>query len=257
MTLRTFIPSKLTTAVVLLGGMLLSPSFSWAAEGGIRLDQTRVVFHENDKNAPAAMTNSGSKPYLVKASVQRTPEAEEPDNSIPFVMTPPLFRLEAENRHTLLVMRDAQVALPADQESVFYLSFLAIPASLPLEDSDSNNVAAKVSVGIRTTIKLFYRPAALEMKAHEAPSKLTFKPSAQGLVATNPTPYHITLSQLRVNNVRVDIPQPQVMIAPFATQMYETPVSSISQVSWAAINDYGGETELYQATGTALTGVKP
>ncbi len=254
MILRTLTPSKLTSAVVLLGGMLLSSSFSWAAEGGIRLNQTRVVFHEKDKNAAATMTNSGTRPYLVKASVQRSPEAEEPDNMVPFVMTPPLFRLEAENRHTLLVMRNTQTVLPADRESVFYLSFLAIPASLPLEDSDSDNVAAKVSVGIRTTIKLFYRPAALPLKAHEAPAKLTFELSTQGLTATNLTPYHITMSQLWVNNIPVEMTPAQMMITPFARQTYATYGERVNQVRWAAINDYGGETEVYQVE---LTGAQP
>lgn len=223
----------------------------WAApalalEGGIRLNQTRVIITEKDKNAAVTMTNGGAIPYLVKATVAQTPDNQgESIATVPFVMTPPLFRLEADNRHTLLVVKQGQAGLPADRESVFYLGFLAIPATTPLGEDDNQQVAAKISVGIKSTIKLFYRPAGLPINAPDAAQKLTVRQTSNGIELNNPTPYYVTLSQLTVNGHAVTLQYEDAMLSPYGKQHYTASASQLNSVKWKAINDYGGETEWY------------
>ena len=235
------LPHYVVISALLLGGMILPAS---AAEGGIRLNQTRVVMTENDKNVAVTLTNGGTLPYLVKASVAPTPTDSSVDaKTVPFVLTPPLFRLEANNRHTLLVVRQGQHDLPTDRESVFYLGFLAIPASQAPEAGEESNVAAKISVGIKSTIKLFYRPAGLALAATDAPPQLTARSVAHGMELTNPTPYYVTLSQLEVNGQPVILQYEDAMLSPFGSQHYAVSAGSLRSVKWKAINDYGGETE--------------
>lgn len=224
-----------------------------ASEGGIRLNQTRVVFNQNEKNTATTITNNSQTPYLVKAWVSASPTGADVAE-MPFAMTPPLFRLDAENKHTVLIVKQGHPPLPVDRESVFYLNFLAIPASQRLDDLAGNDVAAKISIGIQTTIKLYFRPTTLPMTAADAADKLTFTRTSQGVAVKNPTPYYITFAQLFAGNTEVPMRHEDAMVAPYSTQQYTLPSGSTNTVSWQAITDYGGLTDRYQAP---LRGAKP
>lgn len=118
------------TFLLMAAFIMLSPvPAAQAAEGGLRLAQTRVIFNADNKNANAAIKNNGQQVYLIKAAVMNTPEGNNPAlPAAPFMVTPPMFRLEKESQSTALIVRNGTAQLPADRESVFWLSFLAIPA---------------------------------------------------------------------------------------------------------------------------------
>lgn len=99
--------------------------------------------------------------------------------------------------------------------------------------SDEN----RLLIAVKTRMKLFFRPAALASeKADEAWTQLTFKPHGGRLVINNPTPFYVSLYSLKVGNKTITQPP---MISPFST---ETVAGSGKQVSWKAINDFGGVT---------------
>lgn len=223
------------------------------AKGGLSLTQTRVIFGQKEKNTAVTLVNRSDGPFLVKADITREPGLQAAQTT-PFMITPPLFRVDANNRHTAVIIRQGDVNLPVDRESVFYANFLAIPASSKSDDEDTAGVAAQISLGISTTIKLFYRPSGLPVGAHVAPEKLTFQATSTGLAVHNPTPYYVTLSQLTVNNTPVALDYETAMVAPFSQQLL--PFAGVAQgtVTWHAINDYGGQTPAYQATLTPSSG---
>lgn len=220
-----------------------------AAGGGISTGQTRVIFGGDQKREKVTLTNQSDRVYLINSKVLQSPDGgAEPPETVPFMVTPPLFRLESDSRGTVMVVRNDTSALPADRESVFYLSFLAIPAvSRPdKEGSTGEQLQPRVSVGIRSVIKLFYRPAGLAVSAQDAPEKLTFTREGNVLHAENPTPYYQTLAQLRVNGQVVDVREQGAMIAPYAGADYRI-TGQGGEVSWSVINDYGGVSPLYRA----------
>lgn len=231
------------SVIVLMMGALAVPLSH--AKGGLRLAQTRVVFDAIQPNAKVIILNNSPQVYLVKASVQNTPNGKDTTAS-PFMVTPPLFRLESESQHTALVVRQGTAHLPADRESVFYLSFLAIPASTKAGEPQENMTLAQVSIGIRNIIKLFYRPATLPIKAEAAYSQLTFQYTEGQLKVSNPTPYYVTLAQLTVNKQLLDIRQHDPMIAPFSQQTYPF-AGQGTQVEWSAITDFGDMSPRYHA----------
>lgn len=218
-----------------------------ASDGGISLGQTRVIFEGDRKSEKVIVTNQSERVYLINSRVLSTPEQKaDGQESLPFMMTPPLFRLDSGGRNAVLVMRNDTSVLPSDRESVFYLSFLAIPAVSKPADSNADEVLQpRVSVGIRSVIKLFYRPSGLGMSAAEAAEKLSFTVKDGVLHAENPTPYYLTLAGLRVDGRRVDVREQDPMLPPYESRVY--PIrSGAGEVSWSVIDDYGGVSRTYR-----------
>jgi len=217
----------------------LSQANPSSAQGGIKLPQTRVIFQAKDKNATATIQNRGDNVYLVKASIQISPENSE--NRVPFAVTPPLFRLEPQNQQIVKIVRKNNQQLPTDRESVFYLSFLAIPSTL-----NEKVTPMRVSIGLQTIIKLFYRPDLLPMTQELAASQLKFSLREQLLVITNPTPYYLTLGMLKIADKNIILNSTEQMIAPFSQSHYPYPGKG-STAYWQVINDYGGMSPIHQA----------
>lgn len=210
-----------------------------STQGGIKLPQTRVIFHAKDKNTTATIQNQGDNLYLIKASIE--PEPGKSATTTPFVVTPPLFRLEPHHQQTVRIVRQISQTLPTDRESVFYLNFLAIP---PIPDEEAAQM--RVAIGLQTVIKLFYRPTQLPVTQEQAASQLRFTRHVNQLTIANPTPYYLTLGTLKIAGKEIDLSQSGQMIAPFSQSDY--PYDGQGRVAyWQVINDYGGVSQTYQA----------
>lgn len=228
--------------ILLIITSLLSTLFAGhaiAQSAGIKLPQTRVIFNSKDKYALATIQNQGDSVYLVKASVLN--DTRTGREIAPFAVTPPLFRLEPRNQQTVRIIRQGTGQLPVDRESVFYLSFLAIPST-----TETNPAENRVSIGLQSVIKLFYRPERLAITADHAANKLIFRQHNEQLIVENPTPYYLTLGSLKVAGKALHFGDSGQMIAPFSQQAY--PFSGpATEASWTVINDYGGLSSPYQA----------
>lgn len=216
------------------------------AAGGLSLSQTRVVFDAKDKSTKVTINNQSDKVYLINSRILFEPDSEKNTAaSIPFIVTPPLFRLEKESRNTVLISKSDTSMLPKERESLFYLSFLAIPSVKKDNENDHEKEAGitttQVAFGIRTVIKLFYRPSDLPMPAHIAPEKLTFKQKGSQIIVSNPTPYYITLAELTVNGEKVNIRKQGAMIAPLSSRTYQVnEAKQNNEIQWSVINEMGG-----------------
>lgn len=210
---------------------------------GLKLSQTRVIFYAESKSTTASIQNSSHRPYLIKAEVLNVPGQNEPD-VVPFVVTPPLFRLEPDSQYTVRILPPGRIHLPDDRESAFYLSFLAIPPGNKPGKQDSAEVSARVSVGVQTLIKLFYRPTALSMTAREAQSRLVFYTGLDNVVMDNPTPYYLTLNTLTFKDKKIDLAKTGAMIAPFSQKTYSVS-GNTETAAYTVINDYGAVSRLY------------
>lgn len=87
-------------------------------------------------------------------------------------------------------------------------------------------------------LKLFVRPAGLKPDAAKAPEELAFSASDKQLKITNPTPYYLTLTEIKVADKSVN----GVMVAPFSKEYLDVPGASGKEISWRTINDQGATT---------------
>lgn len=221
-----------------------------SAMAGISLDSTRIVFSAANgaQGQLIGVTSSmqSSSPYLVKAQVLA--DVEGAQTQTVFAVAPSLFRLEPGTTNQLRVLKTGNQALPKDRESIFYLRVMALPAGQGDLSAPKAELGGAITVSTGSVIKLFYRPSGLALAPQQAMAALTFSRQGTGLSVSNPSPYFVTLSSLKIGgkSVPLSIRAQNTMIAPFGSITYPG-INSVGQVTWEAINDFGGK-ELFHGT---------
>ena len=216
-------------------GILLMFTLHWTASAGIVLGGTRVIVRENQRETSIPIQNPSNAPFVVQSWV----DEGEGKNKTPFIVTPPLQRLDPGKENILRILR-VPGTLPNDREALYWLNVKEIP-----EKAKEENV---LQIPVRTRNNMFYRPANLPGSAIEARHQLQWGVGAgKGgavLKLANPTPYHVTFSLMKVNDGQQEI-DPQ-MIAPFGELVL--PLTAVKspqdvKVNFTTINDYGGDTQ--------------
>lgn len=207
---------------------LLLTFLSVQAQAGIVIGGTRVIYNGDKKEASAAIRNpEKSGVYLVQSWV----DSGEQGSKVPFIVTPPLFRINPGEENILRIVRTGG-NLPQDRESVFWLNVKSIPAT-----DDSKPHTNVLQVVMKSRIKLFYRPAGLEGQPEAAYHQLSAVRSGNHLTLSNPTPYYVTLFTLKVDGQEI---KEADMVPPEGSASFTLSSSSASSVTWQAISDYGG-----------------
>lgn len=230
----------------LLAVCLCAPS----AQANVLIGGTRVVFPAKDGEVTVRLTNDNDHPVLVESWIDRgdvhsTPEAVD----VPFLITPPLFRMEAKKEQSLRIVYTHE-QLPADRESLFWLNVLEVPPKPTGAQAEGQNL---LQLALRSRLKLFYRPASLQSDPAKAPAALTWKVVADGtgfaLQAHNPTPYYVTITELSVNAGGKDAAAELGMVAPISD--LRLPLRDVTQkpaagsvVSFTCLNDFGASVSL-------------
>lgn len=167
------------------------------AQGGVSLSHTRLIISAKQPEATPRVTNEASQPVLLQVWIDTGDRAADPQNiAVPFLVVPPILRLEPAATQRLRIMYTGRAGPPADRESVYWLNILEIPPKAGSPQTDL------LQISFRTRVKLFFRPAGMPaagLNAHEA---LRFESRRQGqgsvLRITNPTPVHQTLLDLAI-----------------------------------------------------------
>jgi chaperone protein EcpD len=216
------------------------------AAAGIVVDTTRVVYPADKREVTVNVRNSSSTPSLVQAWLDDgNPRSKPGESTVPFVLTPPLFRLDPTRAQSLRLVY-TQDPLPADRESLFWLNVLDIPPRAAANPDLPN----QLEMAFKHRMKVFFRPARLKGSAADAPAQLTWKLLAKdgklvGIQATNPTAYHVSLVQLTAQvNGRAIAAKPD-MVGPLTSGKFDLidPVSLPGgplAVEFIFVNDYGG-----------------
>lgn len=217
---------------VMLAPMLALASVSVSYAGGLNLGATRLIYLQGKKEASVPLNNVGDGvPYLIQAWVT---DFEQRENDVPFITTPPLFKLARQSSSMVRVVYTGKRELPTDRESVFLLNVRAVPA---VSKEASPN---RLTIATQNIIKLIYRPAGLTVKgAGEAWRQLRVVPGAGSVTFSNPTPYVVTLTQMKINARPLERPG---ILQPFASRTIKAPVEKINSVTFSTINDFGGMT---------------
>lgn len=199
------------------------------AISGVEIGGTRLVYNGNANQAAISVKNSDAKPYLIQSWVSKSEDSDEGGNE--FSTTPPLFKLNSNSQNSVRVTLTSN-DLPSDRESVYWLNIKAIPSS-------SQEAKNELLIAVKSKMKLLYRPAGLKGDPSLAYQQLNFSRDGEKLIIRNPTPYSVSLNDVKINGNMLTRPP---MVLPFQT--LTIPVSGLKggDVSWRAINDYGGIT---------------
>ncbi len=221
-------------------------SFAPHANAGVVIDGTRVVYPAAKREVTINISNSSSAPSLVQAWLDAgDPHARPGDSKVPFVLTPPLFRLDPTKVQSLRLVYTHD-PLPADRESLFWLNVLDIPPRAAANSEAPN----QLELAFRHRMKVFFRPAGLAGSAADAPGRLTWKLLAKdgkvvGIQASNPGPYHVSLTRVIATLAGQPVTVQADMVDPFASRGFNLPAPVAANSGPVAlefwfVNDYGG-----------------
>lgn len=206
---------------------------STAAYAGVVIGGTRLIYDGAQKESTISVTNPDKSPYLIQSWV----EQENSTQKAPFIVTPPLFRLDGDSQNVLRVIRTGN-KLSEQKESLYWLNIKAIPSAPKGENT--------LQIAIKTRIKLIYRPASLKNgNPEKVANTLQFKKSGKSLVVVNPTPYYMNFQYLNVNGKEL---KEVTYISPQSVQRYDISGQTPKTITWKIINDYGSSGKEYSFT---------
>ncbi|NTY88598.1 molecular chaperone [Serratia fonticola] len=210
--------------------MLLAASLASAgvAQAGVVVGGTRLIYDGGKKESSLSVNNPDKTPYLIQSWVETTTGGAE---KAPFMVTPPLFRLDGGQENVLRVVR-AGGNLPSDKESLYWMNIKSIPSVT--KDTNQNTL----QIAVKTRIKLIYRPEGLKGVPEEQTEKLTWQRKGNSVQVTNPTPFYMNFQQVKVGGQEL---KEVTYVAPMGTATFALPAGvSGGSVSWKIISDYGG-----------------
>lgn len=217
------------------------------ALASVVVTNTRVIYPESAREVTVQLANKGQQTVLVSAWLDGGDASPKPgETDIPFVITPPLFRLDPDKGQALRIAR-LPAALPQDHESVFWLNVHEVPP-ISQQEIEGKNV---MQLALRTRIKLFYRPAALMERVEDAPRQLSWRlvpvSGAMVLRVENPSAYHVSFAgvALVASGKHMPLVANTVMVAPggahdFLLRSLQGSPAGKLQVDFEVINDFGG-----------------
>lgn len=207
--------------------LFFSLSLSVFAEGGISIQGTRIIYPQDSRQESIALRNSSAKEsFLVQSWIENADGKKSQD----FVVTPPLYLSGPKNENVLRLVFTGSNSR-RDKESLYYFVSKAIP-SVDKKDSSGKSV---IRIAAASRIKLFVRPPNLEVKPEKAVAELSFKRINNKIEITNPTPYYITMTDIKNNGKSLS----GIMVPPVDTVLIDTLSNSGSTLTFSTINDSG------------------
>lgn len=225
---------------VYLSGVLLAV-ISGMAQGAVSLSGTRLIFDGRYNEATIVVSNRSNAETLIQAWLDAPREDDQAADAraaeVPFALIPHLVRMPAKGRQTLRLLYEG-IGMPRDRESMLHLYVLEIPRRSP--------AVQQLSIAIRQRINVFYRPAGLTGDPADAAQTLLWQraPSTDATLSVrNPTPYHVSLQDLRLNGIEV---ADHRLLPPFSDASLTLPVLGVKgsvpeNLSFKAMTDYGGQ----------------
>lgn len=215
-----------------VGMMVSQPNYA-----SIVMDGTRVIYQGNKNEVTISLTNKNKRPVLIQSWIDTGNENTTPEKiSVPFVLTPPINRVDPDKGQTIRISYTGVPSLPTDRESVFWLNVLEVPS----KDKNSADVQQKLNVVFRTRIKLFYRPEGLAGNSNDAPNDLHWHLNGSNAIVQNSSKYNITIFMVNYKGNGVSSEANGKMIAPGESQQFTLKnTGNIDGLTFSTINDYG------------------
>lgn len=240
---------------IFLSGFVFAVASSFAHASGsdvvqntkvfkLELGATRIIYRSADRGAQLSVANPQSYPVLVQSRVFK----EDRKTQAPFIVTPPLFRLDPNQRNTLRVINTT--APISKQESLYWLCVTGIPPKSGDAWADDKTKGsmhqAQVNMEISThmCIKLITRPTDISGSLMQAAEALQWHREGNKIRATNNSPYYINLHSLSFGKTPVEHPE---YILPFSDKAFSLKSTTGDTINWSVITDAGGESRRYSA----------
>jgi len=205
---------------------------------------TRVIYPESAPGVTLQLSNGDDFPYLVQIWLDAGREDSAPDDTdeVPFLLSPPVFRIEPQRGQAVRLMLTDGEHLPQDRESLFYLNFSQIPAL-----DETAREGNSLMLLMHNRLKVLFRPRGLKPAEPETQALacgLRFDIRDGQVAVENPAAFHavVARAELVQDERRVPLVEAQV-VPPFAHREWPldetvTPGAG-AKVEVILVNDYG------------------
>ncbi|EJK1075813.1 fimbria/pilus periplasmic chaperone [Salmonella enterica] len=209
----------------------------------VKLSASRVIYNpDSNGGASLGVSNKQDYPILVQSVVMDASRKKHGQ----FIVTPPLFRLDANQDSRVRIVSTGN-NFPKDRESLNWVCVRGIP---PKNDDlwagdvkkKTSDVNLNIEVSVNSCIKLLIRPSTVTGGVESAAHKVTWKLQGNHLTAHNPTPYYINISTVQVGRT---VATGDNYVAPFSDGTYTVNGKAVSgDINWKLVTDYGSEQDM-------------
>ncbi|WP_371972996.1 molecular chaperone [Lelliottia nimipressuralis] len=196
------------------------------------------------------VVNPSASSYLLQGNINafdpatgRASTAPGAGNIPPFVILPPLSRLEASGR-TALRVRQVGSGLPSDRESAAVVSVLAVPPQNVTDEGEKSKQAGKkgdgsqIQIALRMNMLLFWRPETVpEPTPGQVAKALTFRAHGNNLEVNNPTPYFVHFAALSVGGERIPDSVRAAWVSPLSSHTFSLARTISGPLTWTLTGD--------------------
>ena len=207
----------------------------------VRLGANRLVFITGTPGSAIAVSNPQPFPVIIQSRVFS--EMQEKDHA--FVITPPVFRLDA-GQSTRLTLIPETDAFPSDRESLRWLCVKAVPPvnTTAEHKAGSEQSSLDLNVSLNNCIKLLTRPVSLSAPGKSTWTSVTWAVDHGVLHGINNTPYYISFSTVTAAGQNLDHPG---YLSPFTTRSFSLKHApgKGQNVTWSTIGDLGEKSEVF------------
>lgn len=242
-------------------GFVATPSFAEEAQQKIEasvkrysvgLNKNRIIYEPSSKGSVIYVDNPNDYPVLVQSAIRQDQDSND-TSPPPFLVTPPLFRLDSHQRSGLkVIMTEDKDKEAASRERLYWLCTTGIPPEQGdewIKDREPEREGkAMLNVNVRATqcIKLIVRPSSLKGTVTAAANSVVWTLDNGKLKGHNDSPYYINFNSIMIDGKPVDVAG---VIPPMGTRLYPLAKGVTgTHVTWTVITDVGGESAPYEYT---------
>ena len=208
---------------------IIIPTYGYAS---IEINKDKFIFIESKGQEIIEIKNNTTNDYFIQSWISHYDENN--DTELPFIITPPLFKIEKNENYSLKIFKTDEIE-KKDQETLYKINIKRIPL---LSNSDENRNLLHISMN--SVYNLIYRPISIEKGAKDAYKRIEFlKNKNNEFIINNPTPYFITLLNVSYNGVL--LMNKSKTIPPLKKYNTKNIIKEDGLIKWKTINQYGME----------------
>lgn len=206
----------------------------------IKLGATRVIYPEQSGGVTLSVTNPQPQPVLIATNFYAADRLSKGD----YLATPPVFLLQSNQTAGINFLRTNNT-YTKDRESMNWICVKSVPPKQDYKEGDKtvkNDVTLTVNKTAKVCLQVRFRPKAIADKIKLKADSITWKNQGDSIIATNLTPYYISLKN--VTGINAGLNEKNNLIAPFSHVSFINKKSNATAVNWQYINDLGAVSEV-------------
>ncbi|WP_058911424.1 fimbria/pilus periplasmic chaperone [Entomohabitans teleogrylli] len=227
---------------------LIVAGYGWQANASVTMTGTRIIYNGAAKSTDVQLKNKDNFPYVITTWFDNGNMSDGPEKSaaVPFVATPPVFRIQPNDGQIIRLVFTNSKSLPQDRESLFWFNFMQVPPANISQAQNAGDKPNSILIMLRNRVKLFYRPQGLSANPQKMLENLRVARVTQGqkvgISITNDQPYYVTIAGLTLTGTAGAWHRETDMIAPFSSESFffsGARASGMKSVRITLVNDQG------------------